>query len=612
MKKLSYIPLLWIFFGICLWIEYSPELQQSYNRAYENWITTQDTIQKANMNWNLTRAELAKMISNYAINILWQQRDVNKVCKFDDVSDNLNSQYDNWITYACQLWLMGSDIEKFRPNDWVTRAEFGTVLSRTLRWAKNEWWSPYYENHLKALKSEWIMNNISSPNSNEIRWYVMLMLMRSSWENIKLSNNDTTDTTMKNTNKTNSWAEPFPYATKEIKQQLAEKIFNENGEIPSDYFETVSYLLMMDRVMKEWFSLFWETIQQQVFWYYVMRLRMIILLNTIDFSSEDKAWLSVWLDDMSELAVKYLDEHPEEGAELFASVIAYEEKFPYNPQKTVERISKMTKQDLAKEFNTTLQELSEWSEESLRQELLGMYWLAEISDDFMEIREKVLQLFKNDLDMLQSGKTREEYIKDKKAENGIADYSFYLQAPKLFPAELIFAEFVLDPEDDDYRYAFRKLFFSNDGALGMRIEDEKPLPYKADMLWYSITENKVYSLEADLPNEEIRKLFFPDTENFDGILLTLAPYGQVVLYAYNDIYETKEKIAIFQAEEYQLSLEDFRSMWAMYEDEWNPSKNWDDYQKKALEAFPQAAENLKENWMPNKDYDFWSGDDTEF
>lgn len=164
----------------CIWAGYSSEMQQAYNWAYANGITTMDSIERANMNWNLTRAELAKMISNYTIEILWKEIDTTRNCDFNDVSEELDAKYYYWITHACQLWLMGQGINKFRPNDWVTRAEFWTILSRALWWSKNEWGITYYQNHLKALKAEWIMTNISYPMNKEIRWYVMIMLMRSS------------------------------------------------------------------------------------------------------------------------------------------------------------------------------------------------------------------------------------------------------------------------------------------------------------------------------------------------------------------------------------------------------------------------------------------------
>ena len=175
----------------CIWEEYSSELQQAYNWAYKNGITTMSSIEKANMKWNITREEMAKMISNYAVNILWKTPDTTKTCLFLD--SNINPGLVSFVTESCQLWLMGQWVTSFRPKDSVTRAEFWTVLSRALRWDKNGWWSTYYENHLKALKSEWIMTKISTPMSKEVRGYVMLMLMRSTDENARITDNTNTD-----------------------------------------------------------------------------------------------------------------------------------------------------------------------------------------------------------------------------------------------------------------------------------------------------------------------------------------------------------------------------------------------------------------------------------
>ena len=161
----------------CLWNEYSSELQQAYKWAYGNKITTMDSIDKANMKWNITREEMAKMISNFSKNILWTNPDTTKPCLF--INSNINPTLVQSVTESCQLWLMWQWISDFRPKDSVTRAEFWTVLSRALWWNQNEWWSTYYENHLKALKSEWIMTKINTPMDNEVRGFVMLMLMRS-------------------------------------------------------------------------------------------------------------------------------------------------------------------------------------------------------------------------------------------------------------------------------------------------------------------------------------------------------------------------------------------------------------------------------------------------
>jgi len=178
-------------FTFCLWSEYTTELKQAYNWAYKNEITTMNSIDRANMKWNITREEMAKMISNYAINILWKTPDTTKNCLFSD--SNINPGLVQFVTESCQLWLMWQWVTSFRPKDSVTRAEFWTVLSRALRWNKNEWWSTYYENHLKALKSEWIMTKIDTPMNKEVRGYVMLMLMRSAWEEISNSNSSNID-----------------------------------------------------------------------------------------------------------------------------------------------------------------------------------------------------------------------------------------------------------------------------------------------------------------------------------------------------------------------------------------------------------------------------------
>jgi len=175
----------------CLWNEYSSELQQAYKWAYGNKITTMDSIDKANMKWNITREEMAKMISNFATNILWKTPDTTKPCLFID--SNINPDLVESVTKSCQLWLMGQWVTSFRPKDSVTRAEFWTVLSRALWWNQNEWWSTYYENHLKALKSEWIMTKINTPMDKEVRGLVMLMLMRSVDENVRITDNTNTD-----------------------------------------------------------------------------------------------------------------------------------------------------------------------------------------------------------------------------------------------------------------------------------------------------------------------------------------------------------------------------------------------------------------------------------
>lgn len=183
-KTKTLLSILWIACFFSVSFAYSTEERQAYNYAYKNYITTMPSINQANMWWDLTRIAMAKMLSTYAINVLWLAPDKSKDCYFYDVSSNLDIQYDMWVTRACELGLMWVWISRFRPYDSVTRAEFGTVLSRALN-AKNtakleqmNSAEPYYYEHLRYLKNEWIMNNISDPSRIERRWRVMLMLMR--------------------------------------------------------------------------------------------------------------------------------------------------------------------------------------------------------------------------------------------------------------------------------------------------------------------------------------------------------------------------------------------------------------------------------------------------
>ena len=160
--------------------DYSQEFKSAYSWAYNNWITTQPTIDRANMNWEISRIELAKMISNYAIRVLKKKWDTTRKCVFTDITSDLDKQFDKWVTNACQLWLMWQWINKFRPYDKVTRAEFWTILSRLLYWTKFDWWNPYYIRHLNKLKIVWIMWSLANADKkNESRGNVMTMLKRS-------------------------------------------------------------------------------------------------------------------------------------------------------------------------------------------------------------------------------------------------------------------------------------------------------------------------------------------------------------------------------------------------------------------------------------------------
>lgn len=161
---------------------YSAELEAAYDYAYGVGITTQSSIDTANLYGQLTRGAMAKMMVNYAQEVLGKTANTSVECNFNDVA-NQSPEFQGYIVDACQLGLMGLNSDgtpatTFNPNGVVNRAQFGTVLSRALYGDVNNGGDPFYANHLTALQDDGVMNNISNPNAPEVRGYVMLMMQR--------------------------------------------------------------------------------------------------------------------------------------------------------------------------------------------------------------------------------------------------------------------------------------------------------------------------------------------------------------------------------------------------------------------------------------------------
>lgn len=198
-----------------LW--FSQEFINAYLWAHAYRITTMPTIQQAEMTWFILRKHLAKMISTFAIPFVWSVPDTTKTCIFSDMTGE-TQEMKSFAILSCQLGLMGLNEDgttpkkTFEPNQLVNRAQFGTVLSRLLfgdtynihpgektllTTIKNNIQSlissighalgsqniPHqellrYSKHIQALKDHDIMRQIDTPMMLELRWYVMLMLMR--------------------------------------------------------------------------------------------------------------------------------------------------------------------------------------------------------------------------------------------------------------------------------------------------------------------------------------------------------------------------------------------------------------------------------------------------
>ena len=167
------------------WFNWSEEEKAAYLYACENDITTIRDINEARLKDFLTRAEMAKMVSVFATKELWMKPNTSKDCSnFANSISHYNQEMKDYMVMSCQLELMWihtvnyEPIPDFMPSKRVSRAEFGTVLSRVLWWNKYEGTnSNYYINHLNALKENNIITNIN-PNITEYRAWVFLMLYR--------------------------------------------------------------------------------------------------------------------------------------------------------------------------------------------------------------------------------------------------------------------------------------------------------------------------------------------------------------------------------------------------------------------------------------------------
>ncbi len=155
---------------------FSHEFNQAYLRAYAHGITTMPTIQQANMTGKLIRAHMAKMISEFVLRFTNLRPNTWANCTFSDIAHQ-STEMKYYIRLACQLGIMGKNITTFRPNDTITRAEFGTILSRIIRWSRYEWGEKYYTLHLQALRNAGIIT-VTTPTLQEIKAYVMIMLKR--------------------------------------------------------------------------------------------------------------------------------------------------------------------------------------------------------------------------------------------------------------------------------------------------------------------------------------------------------------------------------------------------------------------------------------------------
>lgn len=82
------------------------ELKDAYIFAYMHGITTMPSIEQADMDGHLIRAHMAKMLSQFAVQLFGKTPDTTRVCVFSDIDHYQGEDIYDFIIMSCQLGLM--------------------------------------------------------------------------------------------------------------------------------------------------------------------------------------------------------------------------------------------------------------------------------------------------------------------------------------------------------------------------------------------------------------------------------------------------------------------------------------------------------------------------
>lgn len=173
--------------------QFASEQNDAYLWACQDNITTMRTIQEARLDQPLTRAELAKIMSVYAMKEYHLKPLKAGAVNYKDVNADLGDLAD-YIQLAYQLQIMGinadgTPIQAFEPHKLVSRAEFATVLSRVIWGNKhNISGDDRYSAHLQALKKYEIITSDVPANWWELRGRALLMLHRTAKSSVEIKN----------------------------------------------------------------------------------------------------------------------------------------------------------------------------------------------------------------------------------------------------------------------------------------------------------------------------------------------------------------------------------------------------------------------------------------
>lgn len=165
---------------------YGDEIDNAYQYAYSLGITTIGDVQSAMPEQGTTRAQLAKMMVQFATNALGKSIVASRVemCSnsYGDVNVSLGDLAD-FITAACSMKIMGLEVDEntplanFDPNKLVSRWEIITVLGRLIFGNAYKDMDPYYIGYMQAALNAGIIT-VNDPTLMDIRANIWIMLQR--------------------------------------------------------------------------------------------------------------------------------------------------------------------------------------------------------------------------------------------------------------------------------------------------------------------------------------------------------------------------------------------------------------------------------------------------
>ena len=353
--------------------------------------------------------------------------------------------------------------------------------------------------------------------------------------------------------------------------------------MPEDFFETVSPASVISVfINKGEEAVLLLTPEELAFWYYAERMRYLMFASLHrDLSFGDGGWI---VEEFTEGVKRNLkSDDPKVIADIFEDVIRYEKQKPFNFKK--------------------------FKEESLKLYPGAESPLAEISEeDFLKSRQKIIELFEGDLKILRSlkpGQSFEEAAAEENAKNGIVEYELGLTMHPLYPVYPFFTVLNLDEEGKSSAEIFPRpdnvWGYPAGGSSHLSADGARPLPRKLDMVYYSVIEDKAYSLEEPLPFEKLKEMFLKkDGEGeplYTNLIFGAAPYGGVALWTQRGDTRRTELVAWLKGKEISLDFKDFASGGLVM----TPGADWREFRENALKEYKEAAENFEQNGLPDKE-----------